>query len=364
MPGQRLTALTLSHFRSYVRARLAPAAGPAALIGPNGAGKTNLLEAISLLSPGRGLRRAAIGAFARRPEEMGWKIGAAIEAAGETHEVETWAERDASRQVRIDGKAAPQSALGRIVRVLWLVPSMDRLWIEGAEGRRRFLDRTTMSFLPEHADAVLAYERAMRERNRLLRDGPDDGRWSAALERRMAEAGAALSANRRTALTRLAAAQAEGRSAFPKAELALDDDAPETAEALAAALAASRARDAAAGRALVGPHRADLAAFYGARDVPARDCSTGEQKALLVSLILANARALAEEIGAAPILLLDEVAAHLDANRRATLYDEIMALGAQVWMTGTERTLFEPLGDRAQVLEVTEENGVSRILGD
>jgi DNA replication and repair protein RecF len=265
--------------------------------------------------------------------------------------------------VLIDGKPATQVALGRLVRVLWLVPAMDRLWIEGAEGRRRFLDRMVLSLVPTHAEAVIAYERAMRERNRLLKDGVGDPGWYAALEAQMAAAGAVLCANRRLTLKRLQAAQEGAETAFPTATLCLfdpDGDAPaETADALADALAAGRLRDLAAGRTLTGPHRADLGAVYAAKDLPAGQCSTGEQKALLISLLLANARALKAELGTAPILLLDEVAAHLDAGRRAALYDEVCALAAQALMTGTGAELFAPLGSRAQWLEVSDVNGQS-----
>ena len=361
MPGLALTSLTLSHFRSHLAARLAVDARPVALFGPNGAGKTNVLEAISLLSPGRGLRRATVAEMARRPEALGWKIAATLLADGRPREVETWAEPEAARQVRIDGKPTPQVALGRLARVLWLVPSMDRLWIEGPEARRRFLDRMALSFVPDHADAVLAYERAMRERNRLFREGQGNPRWFAALEGRMAEAGAVVVANRRRTLERLQAAQASAATAFPAANLTLDGEGLETRDELTAAWTEGRARDMAAGRTLSGPHRDDLGPVYAAKGVPARDCSTGEQKALLVSLILANARALAQETGAAPILLLDEVAAHLDADRRAALFDEIVVLGSQAWLTGTGRELFDALEGRAQYLAVREEAGLSAI---
>ena len=363
MGGLFLEYLQLSHFRSHKAARLSLDPRPVAIYGPNGAGKTNLLEAISLLSPGRGLRRAAAEELSRRPEALGWKVSARLESLGHRHEIETWAEPGGARQLRLDGKAAPQLALGRIARMLWLVPAMDRLWIEGAEGRRRFLDRMAMSFSPDHARAALAYEKAMRERNRLLRDQLGDNAWFGALEAQMAASGAALMAGRRAALARIAAAQEGAATAFPAAHLALIGPEgaaqPETEADLAAALSASRPRDMAAGRTLVGPHRADLAATYAAKGVPARDCSTGEQKALLISLILSNARALAEDFGAPPILLLDEVAAHLDAARRAALYDEICALGAQAFLTGTGADLFADLGDRAQYLEVTESGGES-----
>ncbi len=338
---------------------------PIAIHGANGAGKTNILEAVSLLSPGRGLRRANVEDLMRRPEALGWKIKAGLQSAHQTHELETWAEPGSSRQVKIDDKQAPQVALGRIARVLWLVPSMDRLWIEGVEGRRRFLDRITLSFEPTHAEAVLTYEKAMRERNRLLKDMVRDESWYVALERQMAEAGAAITAERKAAIARLTAAQEGAETAFPTAHLGVthpDTDLPETTDDLTKALAASRPVDLRAGRTLVGPHRIDMTAEYVAKGVAAAQCSTGEQKALLISLILANARALAQETTMAPIILLDEVAAHLDADRRAALYDEICALGAQAWMTGTEPGLFEALGDRGRSIEVFDQDGTSAIL--
>lgn len=359
-----VTALTLSHFRSHKLARISVDERPVALYGPNGAGKTNILEAVSLFSPGRGLRRASAEDMTRRPEALGWKLMGQLTSLGQVHEVETWSEGGAARQVRIDGKAASQVALGRIARVLWLIPAMDRLWIEGAEGRRRFLDRMTLSFFPDHAEASLTYEKAMRERNRLLKDQVRDAHWYAALERQMAEAGHKIHQARCAALVQLSAAQDNAETAFPTATLELqqsEGEMPESEVDLREALEESRFRDIAAGRTLVGPHRTDLYGVYAAKGVPARDCSTGEQKALLVSLILANARALAQHFGAPPLLLLDEVAAHLDAGRRAALYDEICALGAQAWMTGTGPELFEELGTRAQYIEVTEVDGVSDV---
>ncbi|WP_294614921.1 DNA replication/repair protein RecF [uncultured Roseovarius sp.] len=366
MPGLYLSDLSLSHFRSHKSARLTLDARPVAIHGPNGAGKTNILEAVSLFSPGRGLRRAAAQDMARRPEALGWKLSGVLQSLHRLHEIEITAQDGAARQVRIDEKAATQMALGRVARVLWLVPSMDRLWIEGAEGRRRFLDRMTMSFTPGHGEASLAYDKAMRERNRLLKDQVRDAHWYLALERQMAETGAAIHANRKAALVLVAESQAEAQTAFPVAELDLiqtEGEMPENAEDLREALAESRFRDLVAGRSLVGPHRADLHGVYAAKGVRAADCSTGEQKALLVSLILANARALARDFGAPPLLLLDEVAAHLDATRRAALYDEICALGAQAWMTGTGPELFAELGDRAQHVEVTDTDGTSHITG-
>ena len=362
MSGLAITALALSHFRSHKAVRLAFDGRPVAIVGPNGAGKTNILEAVSLLSPGRGLRRAGADEIARKPESLGWKIGAEVRGLGADHQVETWAEGGESRIVRVDGKAATQASLGRILRVLWLVPAMDRLWIEAAEGRRRFLDRMTLSFAPDHAEAVLTYEKAMRDRNRLLKDGVTDAHWYSVLEQRMASTGAQITVNRRAALARLAAAQESVDTVFPRAALTLTgpEGMPEPAD-LAVAFSEYRRRDMAAGRSLIGPHRADMSAMYTTKAVPADQCSTGEQKALLISLILSNARALAADLGRAPILLLDEVAAHLDAARRAALYDEICALGAQALMTGTEAALFDTLGDRAQTFNVTEQDGISRV---
>ncbi|MCV6595570.1 MAG: AAA family ATPase, partial [Mangrovicoccus sp.] len=216
-----VSRLHLSHFRSHPRAELHLDGRPVAIHGANGSGKTNLIEAVSLLSPGRGLRRAAPGEFARRPETLGWRITADLHRHGALHEIETKAEPGSSRSTRIDGKAAPQTALGQIAPMLWLVPAMDRLWTEGAEGRRRFLDRMTLSFTPSHGASVLAYEKAMRERNRLLRDQVNDPRWYAALEQRMAEAGAEIEANRIAALAQIQAAQRASQSAFPTANLDL-----------------------------------------------------------------------------------------------------------------------------------------------
>jgi len=359
-----LAQLTLSHFRSHRRARLELDGRPVVLTGPNGAGKTNVLEAVSLLSPGRGLRGAAPDEIARRPEGVGWRVSATvIDETGAARSVETRAEPGSPRSVTIDDKPAPQAALGRLLRVLWLTPAMDRLWTEAPEGRRRFLDRIALSFEPDHGGAVLAYDRAMRERNRLLRDQVADARWYGALEAQMAEAGARIGAARTRALDRLASAAGDAQTAFPAADLALTGPdgiaPPETAEDIAAALAGGRARDLAAGRTLSGPHRADLAARYRDKDMDAAACSTGEQKALLISLVLANARALAAEGGAAPVLLLDEVAAHLDAGRRAALYDEIGALGAQAFLTGTDPELFDHLAGRAQMIAVADAGGES-----
>lgn len=329
-----------------------------AIHGPNGAGKTNILEAISMLSPGSGLRRAKTNELSRAPEMLGWKVSAQIDSLGRIHEVVTEYRGEGARTVSIDGKSAPQVALGKIAKIVWLVPVMDRLWVEGAEGRRRFLDRLALSFEPKHAEIALGYEKAMRERNRLLKDGVRDTSWYQAIEKQMAEYGSKLSQNRLHTIDRLSTAQSKGSKDFPFSELALEptenDFVHIDATDLAASFEESRPRDMLAGRSLVGPHRQDLAAIYAEKGIPAKLCSTGEQKALLISLIIASGRALSEDFGTAPIYLLDEIAAHLDARRRAALYDEIETLGAQAWMTGTGSELFDELKSRAMFLEVNE----------
>jgi DNA replication and repair protein RecF len=366
LSGLAISALSLSHFRSHKATRIGFDGRPVALVGPNGAGKTNILEAVSMFSPGRGLRRAAADDLARRPEGLGWKITAQVQGIAAAHDLETGAGPGEARSVRLDGKVVTQTALGRVLRILWLVPAMDRLWIEAAEGRRRFLDRIALSFAPDHAEVSISYDRAMRDRNRLLKDQVTDARWYSALEAQMVEAGVAILANRMRALERLEAAQ-DRASAFPQAALTMtgpEGGADVTAEDLGAALAEGRRRDLAAGRTLIGPHRSDLSAVYAAKGVEAGQCSTGEQKALLISLILANARALAADLGRAPVLLLDEVAAHLDESRRRALYDEICALGAQAIMTGTEAALFTDLGGRGQIVTLSDEQGQTRVMAD
>ena len=351
-----LSRLSLAQFRSWPRFEIEPDGRPVALYGANGAGKTNILEALSMLSPGRGLRGAVPAEQARAAIGAGWRIRATLE----DREVETGAALGEARTVLLDGKPAPQSALGRLTRVVWVVPAMDRLWTDPPEARRRFLDRLTLSFVPDHAEASLAWEKAMRERNRLLRDEVSDPGWYRALEAQMAEAGAALTRNRLAALARLTAAQGEGTPGFPAAQLTLlpgeghaDDPDP---QALAARLAEGRRRDLAAGRTLTGPHRADLGAVWGPQDRPAALASTGEQKALLLSLVLANARALADQ---PVLLLLDEVAAHLDAGRRALLYQALLELPAQSWLTGTGRELFDLLDKCSRLVHVRREGEAS-----
>ncbi|MDP5306535.1 DNA replication/repair protein RecF [Paracoccus spongiarum] len=349
-----LSRLTLAQFRSWPRLDLDLDHRPLAIFGPNGSGKTNILEAVSMLAPGRGLRGAAAPDQARQGRAAGWRIRARL---GDSS-IETAAPPGQTRGVVVDDKPVTQTALGRLLRVIWLVPAMDRLWTDPPDTRRRFLDRLTLSLMPDHADLALGYDRAMRERNRLLKDQVADPGWYRALEAQMAEAGAALTRNRLSALSTIIAAQ-DG-AGFPAATLALLPGEGHACDAdpasIADRLAAMRPRDLAAGRSLTGPHRADLGASWGPQDMPAALSSTGEQKALLLSLILANARALSDQ---PVVLLLDEVAAHLDADRRAALYDRICALPAQALLTGTGDELFAAFGPRARRLRVVRTDGAS-----
>jgi len=334
-----VSRLVLTDFRNHEDAVLAPGPGFVVLSGENGAGKTNVLEALSLLAPGRGLRRAPLTEMARQGGSGGFGVAARL---GET-DIGTGTQPGAPerRLVRINGATAAATSLAEWVSVLWLTPAMDRLFVDAAGERRRFLDRLTLALSPGHAHHSTRYEAAMRERNRLLADdAAPDPDWLTALEARMAEHGAAIDAARREMVTQLAERlEAQPEGPFARAGLALEGWQGD-AETLARELAAGRRRDAAAGRTLNGPHRADLLVTHLGKNQPAHLCSTGEQKALLLGLVLAHAELVAERIARAPILLLDEVAAHLDPGRRAALFERLAGRG-QVWMTGTEPGLFE-----------------------
>ncbi len=357
--------LALTEFRCYRALRLALDGRPVVLTGPNGAGKTNLLEALSLLAPGRGLRRARLADIRRRDAagEAGWAVAVTIRGPHGPFEVGTGLVGAGERRVvRIDGEPAnAQAELARLLGVVWLTPEMDRLFLEGSGARRRFLDRMIYGFDPDHARRLAAYEHAMRERTRLLRSGRRDEAWLAALEETMAANGVAIAASRRVMAGRLRGALAEATGPFPRARLEVEgmvegwlDEMPalEAEERFAARLAANRMRDAEAGRALDGVHRTDIAVTHLDREVPAAECSTGEQKALLIALVLADVRLRAAEREGPLLLLLDEVTAHLDAERRGALLDEIAMMEAQTWITGTDPGQFDGLGDRAQRLAV------------
>jgi DNA replication and repair protein RecF len=405
-----VTRLALTDYRCYASLRLETDGRSVVLVGPNGAGKTNLLEAISFLAPGRGLRNARLGEIDRLgneraatiPSNGAWAVAATIatpdgeiavgtgrdpatsgrSAQGGDHE-DDQERRAEKRLVRLDGQPAKgASLLGEVMSVLWLTPAMDRLFVEGAAGRRRFLDRLAFGLDPAHAGRITAYEKAMRERAKLLRGpregrGPADPHWLAALEQNMAERAVAIAAARLETVAALNVAMGEGLGPFPTAEIAVEGETERWLEAqpalaceerLMAALAAARGHDAETGGAGSGPHRSDLAVTHAARRMPAHLCSTGEQKALLTGIVLANLRLQARRPrfggrAAVPILLLDEVAAHFDEAHRRALFAEIEALGVQAWMTGTDAALFAPLGETAQMFRVAAAT-VVRASGD
>jgi DNA replication and repair protein RecF len=365
--GPGVTRLALTDFRCYRGLRLTVDARPAVLTGPNGAGKTNLLEAISFLAPGRGLRRAKLGDCDRIGAATGpWAVAATLATPLGPVDIGTGREpagqEGERRVVRIAGETRRgQAALAEYVSIAWLTPQMDRLFMEGAGPRRRFLDRLVFGFDPGHARRLAAYDHGLRERAQLLAEGARDATWLAALEDGMARDGVAVAAARREQVERLNRAQDLRHGPFPAADLALKGtveawlgEMPALAaeDRLRALLADSRRRDAEAGGAADGPHRTDLVARHLIKGRPAAQCSTGEQKAMLIAIVLADARLQAEARGSAPILLLDEVAAHLDEARRRALFDELLALGGQAWLTGTDAALFEPLGTRAQHFRV------------
>jgi DNA replication and repair protein RecF len=335
--------LTLTDFRSYAAAEVRVGAHAIVVTGDNGQGKTNLLDAVSLLSPGRGLRGVALSDAARSDGPGGWTVAADVVAAGGSVAIGTGTTAAAPdrRVVRINGAPAPVAQLGEWLSVLWLTPAMDRLFTDTASARRRFLDRLVLALDPRHGGHLTRYEAAMRQRNRLLASDAPDAGWLTALEQSMGEhAGPITGARLETAIALSKMIWALPAGPFPRARLAVSNILESSA--LPRRLAASRAVHAAAGRTLVGPHTEDLIVTYAEKDAPAARGSTGEQKALLLGLILAHADLVAERTGQPPIVLLDEVAAHLDPRRRAALFDRLHGRG-QVWLTGTEASLFAGL---------------------
>lgn len=359
MTESAIVRLTVSEFRCYPSLRLEVDPRPVVLTGPNGAGKTNILEALSFLAPGRGLRRCRLGDVARiGADQPAWAVAATLKRGAETIELGTGRDGTSERRlVRIEGRPAKsQTALGEWLGVLWLVPAMDRLFTDSAGGRRRFLDRLVLGLDPGHAKRSSTYEHALRERGRLLREGRRDPRWFDALEQTLAEQGEAIARARARTVEKLNEACGQGIGPFPAAQLGLagpvDEALAERGEArdwLREKLAASRLSEE-----TPGPHRSDFLVRHRGKDLPAGQCSTGEQKAVLLSILLGQARIQTEQRGMPPLLLLDEVAAHLDQTRRAALWDELAALGLQSWMTGTDYSLFADLGERGQFFGVAD----------
>lgn len=342
--------LTLSDFRNHADALILPDHAFIVLTGENGAGKTNILEAVSMLAPGRGLRGAALRDMARQGGPG--SFGIAAEVDGVVLGTGTSAQAPDRRQVRIGGVSSSANALADHLAIVWLTPAMDRLFMDSPGGRRRFLDRLTLALHPEHAVHSARYEAAMRARNRLLSDLPRaDPSWLAALEAQMEEHGERLSAARADLVARLGmelAGQAD--EPFARPLLAIEGEAGGSDAPLSQRLARERRRDASAGRTLSGPHRQDLAVIHAGKRQAAALCSTGEQKALLLSILLAHAALVAAHRGQPPVLLLDEVAAHLDPSRRSALFERLSETGGQVWMTGTEDSLFNDLVNATRLI--------------
>lgn len=366
-----LNRLRLANFRNHGTLELMTSGLNVALTGPNGAGKTNVLEALSMLSPGRGLRRAARADMARQGGDGSWAVAAELDGALGEASLGTGidpgeGEATGGRRFRVNGAAVSgPGAFSDHLRVVWLTPAMDGLFSGPAGDRRRFLDRLVLAADAEHGTRVAAFERVLRQRNRLLDDAGTDPRWLDAVERETAELAVAVAAARIDTVQRLSALIDETRddaSVFPHAEITLDGwieaeliagSAVGAEDAYRARLRAMRARDRAAGRTVEGPQASDLAVVHGPKNMPAALCSTGEQKALLIGLVLAHAALVARLQTAAPVVLLDEVAAHLDPGRRHALYDNLAALGAQAWLTGADPAAFAELGDRAALFRIS-----------
>jgi DNA replication and repair protein RecF len=376
MTAAFIQRLTLTNFRSYHGAQiLLDGAGPVVLTGANGAGKTNLIEAISLLAPGRGLRRATMEELAFSEGDGAWAVSAEIEGMLGLATLGTGIDPPAGeqsapiRRCRIDHESVGSAAaFADHLRVVWLTPAMDPLFNGPASERRRFLDRLVLAVDAQHSSRVAALERSLRSRNRLLEDAPSDSHWLDAVEHETAEVAVAVAAARAETAKRLSAALDVSHTKtpeFPQAEIALqgwmeqllpDHSATEIEDRYRTLLKENRARDAAAGRTLDGPHLSDLAVSHAGKNIPAAEASTGEQKALLIRLILAHAGLIKQMTNFAPLLLLDEVVAHLDPSRRAALYDALSSLGAQVWMTGADPAAFGDIIGRAKFFVVRNGN--------
>lgn len=367
-----VSSLSLHHFRNYESARIEISEAPVVLSGENGAGKTNILEALSLLIPGRGLRRARLSEMDNIKTNQPWALAFHINGLEGEVRIGTGriAEQDSDKRlVKIDGKESrSQAECTRHMAMLWLTPQMEQLFLESASSARKFLDRLVYGFDPDHATRVHAYEHAMRERNKLLETGSRDAAWLDTLEQTMVETSSAIAHARLAIVEGINHAISASPLSFPKARLSVEGFAEEklaagepslrVEEALKHALETGRRADAAAGRALAGAHKSAFKVFHLGKLMPAEACSTGEQKALLLSIVLAEARFMALKKGRVPVLLLDEVAAHLDAIKRFELFEEICQIGAQAWMTGTDHGLFKELKGKAQFFKV-ENNAIS-----
>ncbi|MBY0502199.1 MAG: DNA replication/repair protein RecF [Alphaproteobacteria bacterium] len=373
-PTRGVERLSLSYFRCYEIFSVSFDLRPVILTGPNGAGKTNLLEALSFLIPGRGMRRARLSEVKQQDSQHPWSISALLQDQGEKIQIGTGLDPETSdserRVTKINGeKAKSQSDLAEWVSVIWLTPQMDRLFLDGPQGRRRFLDRLVYGFDPGHAQRLNRYEQVLKERGLLLRQGRLDRYWLEGLEETLVNDGIAITVARREVVGQLSNVLKNQSKAFPQAEISLEGDLEnllrerpvlEVEDEMRCLLAENRDEDRLMGRTSLGPHRSDLVTVYPEKNQLAALCSTGEQKALLLSIVMASAQLLSVRTGAIPLLLLDEVIAHLDDVRRTALFDAILQLKMQTWLTGTDASLFEELQGNAQFLSLKEARLVSK----
>ncbi len=358
----KISKLGLRNFRCFGSLDIADFKQIVVLAGKNGSGKTSILEALSLFSPGKGLRNAQTAQLRSHDKPFPWKVTIAITTnPAEILWLATHLVEDKTRKVLINDKPVRQIELNKLLKIIWVTPLMDRLWVEGPEGRRRFLDRLAMGFFPDHPLLINKYTKALRERNLLLRERNVDNSWFNAIESQMAALGSQITKNRLETLIHLNHFQSLNSPLFPAAILGLSQTEPKNHEfdmsdkdALQARWSTNRSRDLIVGKTLEGPHRADLKVNHAITGRAAQSCSTGEQKLILLSIVIGNARALAKTFGTPPIVLFDEVVAHLDPKHRSVLITEITNLNSQVFMTGTEANLFPGLGSEAQFLNTSD----------
>ena len=359
MDNQHLRRLILRNFRSHENLKLAFDSNFIFFSGPNGIGKTNILESISLCSPGRGLRFANVDELKLISGSGNWHISALFEIEKEFLELEIGMEDNGKKSIRVDGKKRPLNYVGRVLKIIWLTPNMDRLWVGSSYERRRFLDRLVMNFVPEHPKDCLTYDRALRQRNQLFKDNQNDNAWFLAVERQLAENGYRIDLNRRKVIDLLLKTQKEKTdpSFFPYLEASLTAESFSNSDEFLEVLVKNRGIDKCSGRTLIGPHKSDLMVRHSAKDIEAKYCSTGEQKSLLLSLFIANALAISSKFDQSPIILLDEILAHLDQNNLENLFYELELIKAQIFATGTEKNSFQNwnLNSQSFDLRLTDE---------
>jgi len=345
--------LKISNFRSYKNLELFFDSFPTVIYGKNGVGKTNLLEAISLLYPGKGIRRSSFHDMINFSENLPWKVEALCCRNRNLFELETSSDGK-GRVVRVDGKKVPQNNLSSSLKIIWFLPPMDRLWLESSKDRRKFLDRMVFSLDTNHAKRCTQYEKLLRDRNRLLKDHIEDSSWYIAIEKELAKLGVEIDNSRRYFIEKLNKVLTEENPYFPAIKLNLKDEPIENMEALFENLTKQRGQDLLSGRTNFGPHTDDLCGFYLEKEMDTKYCSTGEQKLSIISIILSNAKLIKEQHRVAPILLLDEITAHLDEVRKENLFSELLSLESQFFISGTEEAIFNTLSTRAKFLELDE----------